>query len=56
VLNENEVLISTQQFNYAGRNGARSARVHLAGAAVVAASAIAGHIADPRPMMAEGVA
>jgi homoaconitase/3-isopropylmalate dehydratase large subunit len=30
--------------------------VHLAGAAVVAASAIEGRIADPRPLMAEAVA
>jgi 3-isopropylmalate/(R)-2-methylmalate dehydratase large subunit len=53
VLNDGEVLISTQQFNYQGRNGSRSARVHLAGASVVAASAVAGAIADPRPMLAE---
>lgn len=56
VLNDGEVLISTQQFNYAGRNGSRTALVHLAGAAVVAASAIEGRIADPRPLMAEAVA
>jgi 3-isopropylmalate/(R)-2-methylmalate dehydratase large subunit len=54
VLNDNEVSISTQQFNYQGRNGSRSARVFLAGAEVVAASAVAGHITDPRPMLAEG--
>jgi 3-isopropylmalate/(R)-2-methylmalate dehydratase large subunit len=53
VLNDNEVSISTQQFNYQGRNGARSARVFLAGPHVVAASAVAGEIADPRPMLAE---
>jgi 3-isopropylmalate/(R)-2-methylmalate dehydratase large subunit len=53
VLNDDEVSISTQQFNYQGRNGARSARVFLAGPHVVAASAVAGHIADPRPMLAE---
>lgn len=56
VLNEEEVLVSTQQFNYHGRNGARSARVYLAGPAVVAASAVAGSIVDPRPMMAERAA
>ncbi|MDP3418891.1 MAG: aconitase family protein [Falsiroseomonas sp.] len=56
VLNENEVLISTQQFNYHGRNGARSSRVYLAGPAVVAASAVAGRITDPRAMLAEAVA
>jgi 3-isopropylmalate/(R)-2-methylmalate dehydratase large subunit len=53
VLNANEVLISTQQFNYQGRNGDRTSRVFLAGPAVVAASAIAGQIVDPRPMLAE---
>jgi len=53
VLNDNEVSISTQQFNYHGRNGARSSRVYLAGPHVVAASAVAGEIVDPRPMLAE---
>ncbi len=53
VLNDNEVSISTQQFNYQGRNGARSARVFLAGPLVVAASAVEGRIADPRPLLAE---
>ena len=56
MLNDGEVLISTQQFNYAGRNGSRTAMVHLAGAAVCAASAIAGHIVDPRALLAEVVA
>jgi 3-isopropylmalate/(R)-2-methylmalate dehydratase large subunit len=53
VLNDGEVSISTQQFNYQGRNGSRSAMVHLGGPYVVAASAVAGRIADPRPMLAE---
>jgi 3-isopropylmalate/(R)-2-methylmalate dehydratase large subunit len=56
VLNDNEVSISTQQFNYEGRNGSRSARVFLAGPHVVAASAVAGRIVDPRPMLAEAAA
>ena len=47
VLNDNEVLLSTQQFNYQGRNGARTSRVFLAGPLTVAASAIAGR--DHRP-------
>ena len=54
VLNDNEVSISTQQFNYQGRNGSRTARVFLAGADVVAASAVEGRIADPRPLLSEG--
>ncbi|CAH0191853.1 aconitase family protein [Roseomonas sp. CECT 9278] len=52
VLNDNEVLLSTQQFNYQGRNGARTSRVFLAGPLTVAASAIAGRITDPRAMLA----
>jgi 3-isopropylmalate/(R)-2-methylmalate dehydratase large subunit len=53
VLNDKEVSISTQQFNYQGRNGSRSARVFLAGPYAVAAAAVAGRIVDPRPMLAE---
>lgn len=52
VLNDNEVSLSTQQFNYQGRNGARTSRVFLAGPLTVAASAIAGRIVDPREMLA----
>jgi len=52
VLNDNEVSLSTQQFNYQGRNGARTSRVFLAGPLTVAASAVAGHIVDPREMLA----
>lgn len=53
VLGDGQVSITTHQFNYQGRNGSRSARVHLAGPYAVAASAVAGCIADPRPMLAE---
>lgn len=48
VLEAGEVSISTHQMNYHGRNGSREARAYLAGPAVVAASALAGRIADPR--------
>jgi len=51
-LDDGEVLISTQQFNYAGRNGSRAADVYLAGPYAVAAAAVAGEITDPRPMLA----
>jgi len=47
VLSAGERLISTQQFNYHGRNGSREAEVYLAGPAVVAASAVAGEIRSP---------
>ena len=48
MLNDGEVSISTKQFNYAGRNGSRTAEIYLAGPHAVAASAVAGRIADPR--------
>ena len=51
-LNDHEVLISTQQFNYQGRNGSRSSEVFLAGPYAVAAAAVAGRIVDPRGMLA----
>ncbi|MFT8244905.1 3-isopropylmalate dehydratase large subunit [Roseomonas sp. BN140053] len=54
-LNNNEVLISTQQFNYQGRNGSRSAEVFLAGPYAVAAAAVAGEITDPRPLLPQPV-
>jgi 3-isopropylmalate/(R)-2-methylmalate dehydratase large subunit len=43
-----ETCISTGIVNYAGRMGSREADIYLAGAATVAASAVAGRIADPR--------
>jgi 3-isopropylmalate/(R)-2-methylmalate dehydratase large subunit len=51
-LNDHEVLISTQQFNYQGRNGSRLADVYLAGPYAVAAAAVAGEITDPRDLLA----
>lgn len=51
VLNDGEVSISTHQMNYHGRNGSREARAYLASPLTVAASALAGEIVDPRPLV-----
>jgi len=53
VLSDGEVQISTHQMNYHGRNGSRRARSFLASPYVVAASAVTGKIADPRPLLAD---
>lgn len=48
VLGPEEVCISSSPRNYVGRMGATSAEIYLASPATVAASAVAGHIQDPR--------
>ena len=53
VLCDGEVSISTHQMNYHGRNGSRTSRSYLASPYVVAASAVAGKIVDPRALLAE---
>jgi 3-isopropylmalate/(R)-2-methylmalate dehydratase large subunit len=47
-----EVSIATAATNHAGRMGARDARIFLGSPATVAASAVAGRIADPRAVPA----
>ncbi|MCB0154898.1 MAG: 3-isopropylmalate dehydratase large subunit, partial [Anaerolineae bacterium] len=42
-----EVTISSANRNFQGRMGTRDSEIYLASPAVVAASAIAGHIAGP---------
>lgn len=51
VLGENEICISSTNRNFKGRMGAPSSRVYLASPATVAASALKGHIADPREVI-----
>ncbi len=51
VLAEDEVCISSTNRNFQGRMGANSAQVYLGSPYTVAASAVAGRIADPREML-----
>jgi 3-isopropylmalate/(R)-2-methylmalate dehydratase large subunit len=51
LLPENAVAISTTARNFKGRMGAASAQVYLASPYTVAASAVAGRIADPREVL-----
>jgi 3-isopropylmalate/(R)-2-methylmalate dehydratase large subunit len=51
VLAENVVAISTTARNFKGRMGAASSQVYLASPYTVAATAVAGHVCDPREML-----
>jgi 3-isopropylmalate/(R)-2-methylmalate dehydratase large subunit len=54
VLGAGEVCITSSTRNFKGRMGSPSARIYMASSATVAASAIAGHICDPTPMLGDG--
>ncbi|WP_421881370.1 3-isopropylmalate dehydratase large subunit [Pacificispira sp.] len=56
VLAAGERCMASTARNFQGRMGARSAMVFLGSPYTVAATAIAGQIADPRPFLAEGKA
>jgi 3-isopropylmalate/(R)-2-methylmalate dehydratase large subunit len=53
ILAEGEVCIASTARNFKGRMGSRESLVYLGSPYTVAASAVAGHIADPRPMLEE---
>lgn len=55
ILADNEVCIASTARNFRGRMGAASAQVYLASPYSVAAAAAAGHIADPRDLLARPV-
>lgn len=52
-LDGSDVAISTTARNFKGRMGEADSQVYLASPYTVAASAVAGHICDPRPLLAD---
>ncbi len=54
LLGAGERAIGTHNRNFVGRMGSAQAEIYLASPATVAASAVAGHIEDPRSLVAAG--
>ena len=50
VLAENEIAVSTTNRNFVGRMGHATSKVYLASPEVAAATALCGHIVDPRDL------
>ncbi len=54
LLGPGETGITSTTRNFKGRMGSRDAKIYMASSATVAASAIEGKIADPRPYLSGG--
>lgn len=51
ILADDEIAVATTNRNFIGRMGAKTSKVYLASPAVAAATAVAGHIVDPREVL-----
>lgn len=52
ILADDEIAVATTNRNFVGRMGAKSSKIYLASPEVAAATAVAGHIVDPKEVMA----
>ncbi len=51
ILADDEIAVATTNRNFVGRMGAKSSKIYLASPEVAAATAVAGHIVDPKDFM-----